>query len=211
MITPAQPLSIYVGLRGKLDAAAPLVAKGSSLYKTADALTMDRGRAISRGQCRAWLGQVQYQHRVERCDGRHAATRDQHARHTQRHGFRRANRFQLAVGPVGLGVEVDAQQSQQRGRATTLDCAAATCNPATGASGLDAPVITSMVQRLEWFGTLVRVLAQLPRRTLSSMPRGVLPSAGSDFRHHQRFGWPSRRRHANRHSGRDARRHPRRR
>ncbi len=32
-ITPAQPLSVYLGLRGKLDAAAPLVDKGLSLYK----------------------------------------------------------------------------------------------------------------------------------------------------------------------------------
>src|SRR5262249_50202054 len=32
-ITPAQPLAVYVGLRGKLDPAAPLVDKGLSLYK----------------------------------------------------------------------------------------------------------------------------------------------------------------------------------
>src|SRR5262249_7508365 len=56
----------------------------------------------------------------------------------------------------------DAQQSQQRGRTTTFNCAGATCNPTASASGLDAPVTTSMAQRLEWFGTLRARLGATP-------------------------------------------------
>jgi len=70
--------------------------------------------------------------------------------------------FNWQSGPWVLGIEGDAQQAQQRGRATTLNCAAATCNPGAGAFGLDAPVITSMAQRLEWFGTLRARLGVTP-------------------------------------------------
>src|SRR5262249_44757457 len=52
------------------------------------------------------------------------------------------------------GIEADAQQSRQRGRVATLNCATATCNPAIDAFGLDAPVTVRMAQKLEWFGTL---------------------------------------------------------
>src|SRR5262249_29456754 len=70
--------------------------------------------------------------------------------------------FSWRAGPWVAGVEADAQQSQQRGRATTFNCASATCNPAASASGLDAPVTTSMAQRLEWFGTLRARLGATP-------------------------------------------------
>src|SRR6202040_1906777 len=70
--------------------------------------------------------------------------------------------FNWQSGPWVLGIEGDAQQAQQRGRATTLNCAAATCNSGAGAFGLDAPVITSMAQRLEWFGTLRARLGVTP-------------------------------------------------
>src|SRR5262249_13748259 len=49
-----------------------------------------------------------------------------------------------------------------RGRATTFNCAGATCNPTASASGLDAPVTTSTAQRLEWFGTLRARLGATP-------------------------------------------------
>ncbi len=62
--------------------------------------------------------------------------------------------FNWQSGPWVVGIEGDAQQSQQRGQATTFNCAGATCNPAASAFGLDAPVTASMAQRLEWFRTL---------------------------------------------------------
>jgi outer membrane immunogenic protein len=62
--------------------------------------------------------------------------------------------FNWQSGPWVLGIEGDAQQAQQRGQATTFNCAGATCNPAASAFGLDAPVTASMAQRLEWFRTL---------------------------------------------------------
>jgi outer membrane immunogenic protein len=83
--------------------------------------------------------------------------------------------FNWQSGPWVVGIEGDAQQSQQRGQATTFNCAGATCNPAASAFGLDAPVIASMAQRLEWF----RTLRELSRRTLWSMQQGGSPSAGS--------------------------------
>ena len=67
----------------------------------ADALIMDLGRTLSRWQRRARLGQVQYQHRVERHHRRDTAARGQDSRHAQRHEFRWASRRQLAVGPMG--------------------------------------------------------------------------------------------------------------
>jgi outer membrane immunogenic protein len=70
--------------------------------------------------------------------------------------------FNWQSGPWVAGIEVDAQQSQQRGRTTTFNCAGATCNPTASASGLDAPVTTSMAQRLEWFGTLRARLGATP-------------------------------------------------
>jgi len=62
--------------------------------------------------------------------------------------------FNWQSGPWVVGIEGDAQQAQQRGQATTFNCAGATCNPAASAFGLDAPVTASMAQRLEWFRTL---------------------------------------------------------
>jgi opacity protein-like surface antigen len=62
--------------------------------------------------------------------------------------------FNWQAGAWVVGLELDAQQSRQRGRATTLNCAAAICNPAISAFGLDAPVSARMAQKLEWFGTL---------------------------------------------------------
>jgi outer membrane immunogenic protein len=62
--------------------------------------------------------------------------------------------FNWQSGPWVVGIEGDAQQSQQRGQATTFSCAGATCNPAASAFGLNAPVNASMGQRLEWFRTL---------------------------------------------------------
>jgi iron complex outermembrane receptor protein len=62
--------------------------------------------------------------------------------------------FNWQAGAWVAGLELDAQQSRQRGRATTLNCPGAICNPAASAFGLDAPVTATMAQRLEWFGTL---------------------------------------------------------
>src|SRR6202022_3356891 len=75
-------------------------------------------------------------------------------------------------GPWVLGIEGDAQQAQQRGRATTHNGAAATCTPGAGAFGLDAPVITSMAQSLEWFGTLRARLGVTPTPASLSFARG---------------------------------------
>src|SRR5439155_18732992 len=62
--------------------------------------------------------------------------------------------FNWQSGPWVMGIEGDAQQSQQRGQATTFNCAGAICNPAASAFGLDAPVTASMALRLERFRTL---------------------------------------------------------
>jgi iron complex outermembrane recepter protein len=62
--------------------------------------------------------------------------------------------FNWQSGPWVAGIEADFQQSRQRGRAATLNCATAICNPAISAFGLDAPVSVRMAQKLEWFGTL---------------------------------------------------------
>jgi iron complex outermembrane recepter protein len=62
--------------------------------------------------------------------------------------------FNWHSGAWVAGIEADVQQSRQRGRAATLNCAGAICNPAISAFGLDAPVTVTMAQKLEWFGTL---------------------------------------------------------
>jgi iron complex outermembrane recepter protein len=62
--------------------------------------------------------------------------------------------FNWQSGPWVAGIEADFQQSRQRGRAATLNCSTAICNPAISAFGLDAPVGVRMAQKLEWFGTL---------------------------------------------------------
>src|SRR5262249_28847796 len=62
--------------------------------------------------------------------------------------------FNWQSGAWVAGIEADLQQSRQRGRSATLNCAGAICNPAIGAFGLDAPVTARMAQKLEWFGTL---------------------------------------------------------
>jgi iron complex outermembrane recepter protein len=62
--------------------------------------------------------------------------------------------FNWQSGPWVAGIEGDLQQSRQRGRAATLNCPTAICNPAIDAFGLDAPVSVTMAQKIEWFGTL---------------------------------------------------------
>ncbi|MFL6821988.1 MAG: outer membrane protein, partial [Xanthobacteraceae bacterium] len=62
--------------------------------------------------------------------------------------------FNWQSGPWVAGIEADLQQSRQRGRAATLNCTTAICNPAISAFGLDAPASVRMAQKLEWFGTL---------------------------------------------------------
>jgi iron complex outermembrane recepter protein len=62
--------------------------------------------------------------------------------------------FNWQAGAWVAGIEADLQQSRQRGRAATFNCATAICNPAIGAFGLDAPVTVTMAQKLEWFATL---------------------------------------------------------
>jgi iron complex outermembrane recepter protein len=62
--------------------------------------------------------------------------------------------FNWQSGPWVAGIEADIQQSRQRGRAATLNCTTAICNPAISAFGLDAPASVRMAQKLEWFGTL---------------------------------------------------------
>src|SRR2546429_5303075 len=62
--------------------------------------------------------------------------------------------FNWQSGPWVAGMEADFQQSRQRGRAATLNCTTAICNPAISAFGLDAPVSARMAQKLEWFSTL---------------------------------------------------------
>jgi iron complex outermembrane receptor protein len=70
--------------------------------------------------------------------------------------------FNWQAGAWVAGVEADFQQSRQRGRGATLNCATATCNPAVGAFGLDAPVTVTMAQKLEWFSTLRARLGLTP-------------------------------------------------
>jgi iron complex outermembrane recepter protein len=74
--------------------------------------------------------------------------------------------FNWQWGAFVAGIEGDIQNSRQTERTTTFACAGATCNPALGAFGIDAPVTAQMQQRLEWFGTLRGRL-------------GVTPTAGS--------------------------------
>jgi iron complex outermembrane recepter protein len=62
--------------------------------------------------------------------------------------------FNWQSGAWVAGIEADLQQSRQRGRSATLNCAGAICNPAISGFGLDAPVTVRMAQKLEWFGTL---------------------------------------------------------
>jgi iron complex outermembrane recepter protein len=62
--------------------------------------------------------------------------------------------FNLQSGAWVAGIEADLQQSRQRGRSATLNCAGVICNPAISAFGLDAPVTVRMAQKLDWFGTL---------------------------------------------------------
>src|SRR5215468_9066473 len=57
--------------------------------------------------------------------------------------------FNWQAGAWVAGIEADFQQSRQRGRAATLNCTTATCNPSIGAFGLDAPVTVTMAQKLE--------------------------------------------------------------
>ena len=70
--------------------------------------------------------------------------------------------FNWQAGAWVAGIEADFQQSRQRGRAATLSCATAVCNPAVGAFGLDAPVTVTMAQKLEWFATLRARLGLTP-------------------------------------------------
>jgi opacity protein-like surface antigen len=70
--------------------------------------------------------------------------------------------FNWQAGAWVAGIEADFQQSRQRGRAATLNCATAVCNPAIGAFGLDAPVTVTMAQKLEWFSTLRARLGLTP-------------------------------------------------
>src|SRR5260370_21982950 len=70
--------------------------------------------------------------------------------------------FNWQAGAWVAGIEADFQQSRQRGRAATLNCATAVCNPAVGAFGLDAPVTVTMAQKLEWFSTLRARLGLTP-------------------------------------------------
>jgi opacity protein-like surface antigen len=70
--------------------------------------------------------------------------------------------FNWQAGAWVAGIEADFQQSRQRGRAATLNCATAICNPAIGAFGLDAPVTVTMAQKLEWFSTLRARLGLTP-------------------------------------------------
>jgi iron complex outermembrane receptor protein len=62
--------------------------------------------------------------------------------------------FNWQWGAFVAGIEGDIQNSRQSERTTTFACAGATCNPALGTFGLNAPVSARMQQRLEWFGTL---------------------------------------------------------
>src|SRR5262249_1150287 len=70
--------------------------------------------------------------------------------------------FNWQSGPWGAGIGGDAQQAQKRGGATAVGWASAARKPTPRASGLDAPVTTSMAQRLEWFGTLRARLGVTP-------------------------------------------------
>jgi iron complex outermembrane receptor protein len=70
--------------------------------------------------------------------------------------------FNLQSGAWVAGIEADLQRSNQPGRTTTFNCDTATCNPAIGAFGLDAPVTARMAQKLEWFGTLRARLGVTP-------------------------------------------------
>src|SRR5260370_7630207 len=70
--------------------------------------------------------------------------------------------FNWQAGAWVAGIEADFQQSRQRGRAATLNCATAVCNPAIRAFGLDAPVTATMAQKLEWLSTPPPPLAVPP-------------------------------------------------
>jgi outer membrane immunogenic protein len=70
--------------------------------------------------------------------------------------------FNWQSGAWVAGIEGDLQQSRQGGRGARLNCDTATCNPAIGAFGLDAPVSVRMAQKLEWFSTLRARLGVTP-------------------------------------------------
>jgi len=70
--------------------------------------------------------------------------------------------FNWQVGAWVAGIEADLQRSRRRGRGATLNCDTATCNPAIGAFGLDAPVTVRMAQKLDWFSTLRARLGVTP-------------------------------------------------
>src|SRR5260370_2626027 len=70
--------------------------------------------------------------------------------------------FNWQAGAWVAGIEADFQQSRQRGRAATLNCATAVCNPAVGAFGLDAPVTRTIAQKFEWLSTLLAPLRPPP-------------------------------------------------
>ena len=161
-ITPAQPLSVYLGLRGKLDAAAPLVDKGFSPYKapTLSSWTWAGpylGGNVGHGWGKSNTSTVLSDTTV---GTPLLAANTPGTLNGMSFGGQVGVNWQS--GPWVIGIEGDAQQAQQRGRATTLYCAGAICNPAASASGLDAPVITSMAQRLQWFGTLRARLGATP-------------------------------------------------
>jgi iron complex outermembrane receptor protein len=80
--------------------------------------------------------------------------------------------FNWQSGPWVAGIEGDLQQSRQRGRAATLNCPTAICNPAIDAFGLDAPVSVRMAQQLQWFGTLRGRLGVTPT------PKSLLYATG---------------------------------
>jgi opacity protein-like surface antigen len=60
------------------------------------------------------------------------------------------------------GIEGDAQQSQQRGQATTFNCAGATCHPAASAFGLDAPVADKHGAKVGMVRDAARALGATP-------------------------------------------------
>jgi iron complex outermembrane receptor protein len=161
-VTPAQPLSVYVGLRGKLDAAAPLVDKGLSLYKAAALSPWTWAGLYLGGNVGHGWGKSNTNTLLSDATVGTPLLATNTPGTLNGMSFGGQTGFNWQSGPWVLGIEGDAQQAQQRGRATMLNCAAATCNPGAGAFGLDAPVITSMAQRLEWFGTLRARLGATP-------------------------------------------------
>jgi iron complex outermembrane recepter protein len=162
MVTPAQPLSIYVGLRGKLDPAAPLVDKGVSLYKAPTLTAWTWAGPYLGGNVGHGWGKSNANTVLSDATNGTPLLATNTPGTLNGMGFGGQAGFNWQSGPWVAGIEVDGQQSQQRGRATMFNCAGATCNPTASASGLDAPVTTSMAQRLEWFGTLRARLGATP-------------------------------------------------